>query len=256
MNKAKIIGLSLIVAAIVVSIIIQSNIYLGWNMGWRLHVTQQFLAGGNYVTNFMDINPPFLIYEYIPAVLLAKWTGLSAVASLRITVYLFAILSLALCHRIIQETFPIKDNAFKDSILVGLAIIFFLAPNTAFSQREHLILLFISPYLLYATLLARGKAPSKQLAIITGCFAAIGFCTDLSFLGVFLLTEIFLMIKHRRWKTCLRIDTGIVLTVLAAYISSIFIWTPNYIHIIFPLVISLFTKTFHDPLKIILLNYT
>ena len=72
MNRTNTIITSLTLATLVISILLQLTMYVGWDIGWRLHITNELLSGGNYLTSFIDINPPILMYEYVPAILIAK----------------------------------------------------------------------------------------------------------------------------------------------------------------------------------------
>lgn len=63
----------LIVLLLIFSVLIQSHIILNEDVLWLVTATQRLLAGGSYVNNFFETNPPLILYLYTPAVLLVKY---------------------------------------------------------------------------------------------------------------------------------------------------------------------------------------
>ena len=54
----------------ITGMLIQLQGFLGRDMSWLLHATSRLLEGGNYTTNFFEINPPMAL----PAITLPKET--------------------------------------------------------------------------------------------------------------------------------------------------------------------------------------
>ena len=46
---------------LIISLVIQSILYLNQDVSWHMLMTFRFLQGGNYANDFMDISPPIII---------------------------------------------------------------------------------------------------------------------------------------------------------------------------------------------------
>lgn len=227
-----------ILALLIIGIIAQGTMYIGWDVGWHLQVTRRFLQGGRYVSSFMDMNPPILIYTLIPAVLLNKFTGLSLAVSTKIYVFGLGLFCLYFCHYYCTKLF-VNNKKSHLIIIAIIALIYFILPCYEFAQREHFALLLLMPYFLQSGL-GRKIHFNKSTAILSSILAGIGFCVNFQFIAIFVAVELYLLSTNRRWRT----ESSIILTVLAAYLFSIFILTPNYFHIMLPILKLLYFSSF------------
>jgi len=234
-----------ILLILLAGIYIQSQLYLSWDVSWHLLITQRFLNGGNYVTAFMDINPPIILYTLIPSIMLSNISGIHSAIALRIVVFTMGILSLFTCYYQIKKCFVKKEHYITAFILVAIAFCFFILPAHEFGQREHLFLIFTLPYFFRVAALSEEKSSSLLESVWIGLLAGIGFLINIEFMLLFSLIEIYLMIKRKSLFMILRTDSILVLLLLSLYIASVFILTPNYIHIILPLVAFLYQNAFN-----------
>lgn len=236
------------------AVFIQSHLLLSWDLSWSLSTTQKFLASGNYVTSFMDTNPPISIYIWIPTVLLAKSTGINSILILRIMVFSLGFLSLLTCHTITKRLFIKKEWMLQAALLIAISVCFFLLPTYEFGHREHLFLLLTIPYFLRVAALAENKNISWYHSTWIGLLAGIGFLLNIEYIILFLAVELYLIIKQKKWSVSFRIDSSIVLIMLVGYIVSIFLLTPAYISVILPLILFLHPKTLHYSWSTLFLN--
>src|SRR3990167_7383595 len=85
--------------------ILQYHVYLSHDISWHLIETQRFLAGGTYHNNFMDIDPPSIIYTLIVPVLVAKYFMINLVLATRMYVFLLGLISLGCCLAVLRKVF-------------------------------------------------------------------------------------------------------------------------------------------------------
>ncbi len=227
------------------AVVIQSHIFMSWDVGWHLLDTQRLVAGGTYTRDFFDINPPMIFYLLIPPVLINKWFGGSIVGVFRGYIFIISILSLLTSYTITRRLFS-KDDSFIHGVLIcAIAVVFTILPIYEFGQRDPFVLLLLTPYILSVALRAKGNHLSKSLSLWIGFLAGLGFSLNLEFLFLFFLLEIYL--KLTRTARFFRTETVTLLTVVVLYLLSIVIFFPDYISHVLPLVFYLYADTFNLP---------
>jgi hypothetical protein len=215
---------------------LQNTLLLNSDVSWLMLAARRMLAGGTYTQDFFEINPPMILYIYTPAVWIAKIFSLSADIALRVYVYLLASLSLCCCWRLVKIGMP-DTNGMREILLTALAIIFLCVPLSEFGQREHVLMIFILPYLLLiANRLQDKTSGSAIFYLLIGCMAGCGFVIKPYFLMPLLFLEIYLMRFQRKWFAWFRPEVmGIAIIFLLAA-NIIFIVHRDYITQVVPLV--------------------
>ena len=199
-----------------------------------IHETFQFLAGGNYATPFFETNPPLILYLTIPVCLVSKWLGLN-------TFYVFwcygAIMALAsslTCYVLLKQLLHAPMPRYVTYI--SLLFVFYNIPSTDFGEREHLASILVAPYL-FATALALYRKPINQnLAFFIGLSAGLGFALKPHFLAPLCLIEIYFMVDRFNVFTWMRTEALTILSVMLVYIAAIWLFNPDYINVLWPLV--------------------
>jgi hypothetical protein len=238
--------------------LIQDQFLLKGDVSWQMHLAHLVLAGGTYVKDFFEINPPFSIYLYMPAVLLQKIGAISAIIALRIYIFLFATFSLGICYFLVKKIFLPKDNIIRLLFLFSLLFIYLILPLDEFGQRECLLLYLTMPYFLLVGLrLNRGKIPTF-LALGIGFLAGLGFSIKPFFLFAFALVELYYMLaqpySRRYLLSWIRAETLVILVVLISYLAFIYLFHPNYVEIVVPLAARFYYQFFSFPLTYVMLN--
>src|SRR3990167_6036054 len=218
--------------------ILQYHVYLSHDISWHLIETQRFLAGGTYSQNFMDIDPTIIIYTLIIPVLIAKYLVMNIVWVTRCYVFLLCLISLCCCLTVLKKLF-FNNRLMLNVVAITISFILLILPIYEFGQRDHLMLVFIFPYLCMICALVSGFVFSRKLSMMISLLAGIGFIVNIKLWPLFLITEIYLT-AHRGWKTFFRWETFIILGVTILYLVSIFIFTPDYVSFVLPLVMSLY----------------
>jgi hypothetical protein len=106
--------------------LLQDAFLLNSDVSWLMLATKRLLLGGTYTKDFFEINPPMILYLYIPAVWIGNVFSLQADVALRVYVYLLATGSLICCWQVLYchsreggNPLMVRDNLTIGSRLRG-----------------------------------------------------------------------------------------------------------------------------------------
>jgi hypothetical protein len=232
----------------------QANMLLNWDVSWLIHASSRLLAGGTYHADFFEINPPMILYHYIPTVLIAKIFSINFMLALRIYVFSLAGLSLCLCLTLIQKIFTPKDEALAGIFFIVLTCVFLLVPVYEFGQKEHLLILFTLPYLLLVSSRLQGVTVKTSLAITIGILAGLGFAIKPHFLIMLTLVELYYILRTKKLLACIRIETLVMAAIFIIYLASVFVFFKEYIFVIIPYITHFYYSGFSSPWTQLLFN--
>ncbi len=232
---------------------IQSRLLLNWDVSWLMHASQRMLAGGSYTNDFFEINPPLILYLYVPPVLLHKITNISIVCSLQLYVYSIATISLFVCSKLASKVFY-NQVELKNIVIITLAAIFMLLPIYQFGQREHLLLMLTFPYLFLVIYRLKIGEFSKYSACIIGIFAGLGFGIKPYFLLIPLLIELYVVYRKKNIFYFIREETLSLALVMALYLTLIYCRHLDYLTIVMPIFKILYYSGFESSWNMLLLN--
>jgi hypothetical protein len=216
--------------------ILQFKMFLSGDVGYLLYIANKLLSGGTYGRDFLETNPPMILYLYLPVCIFAKWTSVNIVVAMKVYVLLLAIFSSILCWRLIKQIVPATNQILTYFLSYMVVLVLLFLPAAAFGQREHILTIFIMPYLFSAVLALENKRISPVLALIIGLFAGLGFALKPFFLVTLVLIELYFICFRRRLWGWVRIESITIAIVLVLYVLSIFLFQPNYISVVLPIV--------------------
>lgn len=213
---------------------IQASILLNWDVSWILQITKRLLAGGSYIKDFFDPNPPMILFLFSPIIFLKKLLSINIILALRIYFFGLSTISLCLCYSFIKSIFPIQEKFLRNIFISTIAATLLILPNYQFGQREHLLLILVFPYLLCTASRLQGNAINNYLASFVGIFAGLGFAIKPYFVLTFLLIELYFIFQQPNKRAWIKTETCIIASILFLYACSLFIYFPDYISIIVP----------------------
>ena len=233
---------------------IQAHILLNQDVSWLMHVTKRLLAGGTYANDFFELNPPLILYLYIPPVLLAKFSSISIIMALRVYVFLLGTLSLSLCYALAKKLFSPQDKWLAGLFLTTIALTFFVTPIEQFGQREHLLLLLTLPYFLSMACLLNGNPMTRWQAVITGFMAGCGFAIKPYFLMPFFLLELYYLLRTRQALAWCRTEILMIVAVILIYLLVITVIHHDYLATVLPFITRFYYGYFGQSLGKIVTN--
>jgi len=212
-----------------ISNIISSTI--NHDVAWYIYAANEFVDGAILYQDVVDVNPPLIIFISIPPVIIADILGLS-----EITIFKWYIIIIALSISILSYILTIKYNYnnYKwliRSIFVIIIYLVFVYPLRDFGQREHLMVLFILPYIASIVMSLENIKYNKYVEIIIGLCAGIGFSVKPYFILVWIIIEVYLIIENKNINSIFRYVNGGIVTVFILYAISGIYWFENYINL-------------------------
>lgn len=232
---------------------LQDLFLLNSDVSWLLHAAQLMLHGGTYATQFLETNPPLILYLYLPIVALKEYCHLNIIMALRVYLFFLSIGSLWLCAHYLKTLFANREE-IRSLLLTFLAVIYLMLPLSDFGQREQLTMILISPYLFL--LAARITNKDAQYAWLTGILAALGFCLKPFFLLVYALNEIYFILRARSLATLVRAETAAIILTTCFYLGVIYFIHHDYLTVILPLIAPYYYSIYADKLSHMLLQPT
>ncbi len=215
---------------------LQKQVLFSPDVSYLIHAANQLLQGGHYATDIFETNPPMILYLYMPIIGLTKLIPLSINTATYVYMFLLTLISAMVCLYLLKRLMKESQDYRLSLFFCGLLCVFIIFPVVMFAQREHLLLIFMFPYLLCAALRLDNKPINPWLAIGVGVFAGLGFSIKPYFLAAPCLIEFLFILQKRKLFAWVRIESLSIISVLILYLITIFIFQPGYLTIVLPLV--------------------
>lgn len=223
---------------LIYTLLISTGIFLQFHYifnsdnGWLVQMAQLMLHGKKYYYDFLEVNPPLILFLNMPVVLLANWLKISLFHSFIASVSLLSTTIIILMSYLLKKI--THDVLFNRTIILCLIYLLFLYYGPLFGEREYLTFVLIIPYLFLLNLRLLKKTPPFFIVLLISVLSAIGFLIKPFFLLPFLMTELFYYYKNRSLKPMLRTETLAFLVIILLYLASILYVTPEYIEKVIP----------------------
>ncbi|WP_289040346.1 GtrA family protein [uncultured Aliiroseovarius sp.] len=240
---------------VVIIALIFSTVFMGlyWNWpvnhdtAWYLVATRKMLDGARLYVDIVEVNPPLNFYLTVPALWLADALHISDTNGQYLAVALLYLVSMVWSGAVLRrvtDLSPVRYYAF----FIFMAIIYILGAGSEIAQREHLLVLFLSPWLI-GNLSADKRTPSLASSV----FAAIGICIKPFFLLfplTFLARDIW---RNRSIAPIIYPRYLAMLFVGVFYVAFVMTRHPEYLGDIAPMAVDVY-GAFKKPMSEVLLD--
>ena len=108
----------------ILSIILQIQMHQDPDMLFALEGGKRLLAGGTYVNDVFETNPPLIFYFSMFINVLARFFSVSSVFLFKLVTYIVAIYSLSICHYLLGTKHV--EPAIRTCFLITLAFCFLI----------------------------------------------------------------------------------------------------------------------------------
>ena len=196
-----------------------------------LYAAARVLDGAKLYVDVVEINPPLIIAFNFPPILIARIAGVSELLVFRLGVACLLGLSILASQIGLRAIFSAPDAHVRSYVTVLVAIVLFLLPGEVFSEREHLMLALVLPYLFLAIARHMHRPIPVLQAHAIGGLAGFGFALKPQFVVLWLALELWLAASRRAWPR-LRPENAWVVFVLAMYALAAFTLTPEYLDVL------------------------
>ena len=204
---------------------------------WYLVATRKWLGGAELYRDVIEINPPLGFYLTVPSIALADLTGWSdPTAQYTVTC---AVLSLSLfwCWTMIARS-PGRTPATVACMVLSLWLATLVLTGRSFTQREHLMILLILPWVIGLLLFehgARGRGGALR-----GAVAALGICLKPHFILLPLAAALALAWRDRDWRVIFASSHLAMFAVGIVYLAAVLTLHPAYLTEIAPLGLAVY----------------
>lgn len=211
--------------------------YAGDKM-WLLFVAQRMLEGKKLYVDIVEVNPPLICWIFaLPVYLSLHMGGMEAYRYLALSGFLTLALVIYVSLRLMRFHPEFALNRKKQGAFCLLLVTVFLAFTYPlyFFDREYIFLVLAFPYLLRWLPAVRGTKIPPGLRIAVGIMAGIGFSIKPHCAVVFLCVQFLYVLKERSLAIVWSIENILIYSVASVYLSSVWLFTPEYIHTILPI---------------------
>ena len=195
------------------------------DLAYLLHAAARVLDGARLYVDVVEVNPPLIVLLNLPAVLLARASGLSEVLVYRVLVTGALLGALALADWALRHL-PGSTDALRRRLVLVIAFCLFLAAGDDFGQREHLLAALALPYLLLAAGRATGSPAPRGGAVLAAALAGLGLALKPQFLLVWVAVEGYVAWRARAVRPAR--ETITVLAIPALYLAGVALLYPEY----------------------------
>lgn len=149
--------------------------YIADNCAMYLDCARLLLAGKAPYSDFVDLNPPFVMYAGLIPVLLSRFFNLPLILIFQLTVF-----SLSIYCLVLSASFLLSIKRLRNYVPILIFALCFAGSFLKFQygERDHLFILCYLPF--FFLRLARHEMPngsiSRFLAVMTGLIAGVGVC--------------------------------------------------------------------------------
>jgi hypothetical protein len=237
-TAARTTAITLVIIAMVFTLAVYLQIQvlqlsLNWDSLWLLHCASAILQGKQYYYDFMETNPPLIMFFYMPALGVGALLGVTDYLGLLI--YLFVLIGIVLyiAYRLLHRIMPSRP-VLVSLLLVAMAIILIIVPFFWFGEREHCAVILVIPYLLSTIARLSGVKINRYEGVLYGLFAGIGFLIKPYFIMPLILVEAYYLIKKRKLRHYWRTEIIVIGMISIIYACIIIFYFPAYYQKLIP----------------------
>jgi len=234
----------LIVAVTAISIGLRYTSLLHHDVAWGLYLAGEILDGSTIYVDLIEVNPPIIFFLKTLPVILAKWASLTPSTVFPAFVFVLATGASAFSYRLLHNISSINRKFFLLLMLIAL----FLLPRGDFGQREHLMIIFVLPYIALAIRRIEKRPCSAIIAFSVGVLATFGFGLKPHFLLIPAALEVYFLTRTRLFSGMFRPETIALGLGLLTYIGAIFLFTPEYFTVIIPFALEVYNQAYNNPI--------
>lgn len=215
-------------AVVAITILTISRSVEHWDMAWILYQTNAMLDGAKPYVNFVEVNPPLIFWLTVPAAWLARVFGCDSFLTMHICQFLLVGASLLACLDVVRSMKLIPDPLRRRMFFLALTYVQLSLPGFNMGEREWIMFVLVSPYLLIVAGRLSGAIVPRRLWWIAGLAAGVGFALKPFFLLLWMGLELYLVLCKSGWFIR-RPESLIVLVIQGAYFLLVLIFTPEYL---------------------------
>ena len=219
-----------------------ANTVLGTDVAWYITICERVLAGDRLYVDIIEVNPPFSVWMYMPAVIAARALSIAPETAVRAMPLLATAGSLWMTRHIIVRTglLPLPLPWWAGAAAAAALL---LGPGHEIAQREHIGLIVLLPLL--AVIAARadaGRSPHVPpwIAAIAGVGGMIVLAIKPHYGLAILLPALHAAWRRRSPAPVLAPEMWVAGGLFAVYVACVWWLTPEYVRVWVPILIDVY----------------
>jgi hypothetical protein len=170
-----------------------------------LQAAQLLLAGNIPYVDFIDLNPPMIVYISALPAGIAQLLGASPIAVFHGFVWIQVYISTVVIGHLMRSVPTLETHGTTSLIVLAWVFVSAVAAYRydAWGQREHLFILWLAPLLLLRGLGRRGQF-GTALRICVGFAGGVVACMKPHFALIMLVPELYWAVRHRSIRAVLQ----------------------------------------------------
>ncbi|GEM_PF-1048300 len=185
-----------------------------------LHCGQFILDGQLPYLDFIELNPPFVMYLFAVPAMIAKLVPLDIVRTFFLFVTLYTAGMYLVMRRGLSRT-GIAAGHLSLILLMWVAYSMWELEKFEFGKKEHLFVLLYLPGFLLRWRRWEGYSIGRIEAVVLGLLAGAAVCMKPHFLIIALLPELYWLLIHRRLRAVFVPEVFALAAVGAVYLASL-----------------------------------
>lgn len=184
-----------------------------------LQAGELLLEGQTPYVDFVDVNPPLIIYFSTLWVGAAKLFGANPIPIFSLGVWFLSVLSVLATRESLRAAFAPDESYHADllAIVFALGLFWVLMPTKGVGEREHLFMIAFLPYLAIRFRRWENGFLSIPLAVVAGLLAGIAACLKPQFLAIVVAPELYWMVTRRRVRPLFAPEAFALATAVVGY---------------------------------------
>ncbi len=212
------------------------------DMAWLLYAAQRAMGGETLYASLMEVNPPLIVDLSAVGVVISSGLQVTRTHGWIIFVAIQALLSLWLTARLLGRELADDAPSLTPPLVALVAWTFTCLPAREFGQREHLIVLWLTPYVIAAMGRGQGRSVSLPLQLLLGLLVGLSVCLKPYYAVVVALVEVCCVAwPARSIRPVFRLEMIAAGLLGAAYVAFVRLEYPLFFSRIVPLAVSYYS---------------
>ncbi len=204
------------------------------DIGWLTYAAEASLNGKVLYRDLFEINPPLVFFLHFLSNFIADFINYDYQVTFNSMVLALTMLCYALTLKLIWKTL---DTSVKRLVLIpGLFVYFVILPLNGgfFGEREHLFVIFVTPYILSVYLKVTG-AENRDYSWVVYTLCLFGFLLKPFYLFFFVAIEISILMGNRASFKERQPTYLILLSLIFVYVAASYVYFPYYFSEVLPI---------------------
>lgn len=203
---------------------------------WLITECERVLAGGRLYVDVYEVNPPFSVWLYLPAVAVAQAIGMAPEIIVHALTYAAALWGLLLAGAVLRRAdFPETPALLALAPIVYALLV--LYPGNAFSQREHIGMALFLPMLVLMAWRARldgSTRPGIGIALVAGLSGSVLLLVKPHYAVMIIVPTLLTCWRHRSLRPIVAVEHWAIGAICTAYLAAVLLIHPEFLRDIYP----------------------